>query len=63
MRLNDGIYVLRRDDTLIVKRLGIHPATKKVTISSDKAANPSWTRDRNSIGVVGRIVWAGRKTG
>lgn len=61
-RLNDGIYVLRRDDTLIVKRLGIHPATKRVTISSDNASYPSWSDcDPNSIEVIGRVVWAGRK--
>ena len=61
-RLNDGIYVLRRDDSLIVKRLGIHPATKRVTISSDNAAYPSWPDcDPNSIQIVGRVVWAGRK--
>lgn len=62
LRLNDGIYVLRRDDTLIVKRLSLHPVTKRVTISSDNAAYSSWPDcEPGSIEVVGRVIWAGRK--
>lgn len=61
-RLTDGIYVLRRDDTLIVKRLGIHPVTGRVTISSDNSSHPSWPDcEPSSINVIGRVVWAGRK--
>ena len=61
-RLHEGIYVLRRDDTLVVKRLAVHPATKRVTISSDNAAYPSWPDCAPSdINVIGRVVWTGRK--
>lgn len=61
-RLEDGIYVLRRDDTLIVKRVAINPATRRATISSDNSTYPSWP-DCNvaSLNIVGRVVWAGRK--
>ncbi len=61
-RLQDGIYVLRRDDTLTVKRIAVHPGSKRVTISSDNGAYPSWPDcDPGGVDVVGRVVWAGRK--
>jgi phage repressor protein C with HTH and peptisase S24 domain len=61
-RLQDGIYVLRRDDTLAVKRIAVHPGTKRLTVSSDNAAYPSWPDlDPADVDVIGRVVWAGRK--
>lgn len=63
-RLADGIYVLRRDDMLIVKRLAVNPASKLVTIASDNAAYPVWSEVKpSSIDVVGRVVWTGRRVG
>lgn len=60
--LQDGIYVLRRDDTLTVKRIAVHPGSKKITISSDNNAYPSWPDcDPADVDVIGRVVWAGRK--
>ena len=63
-RLRDGIYVLRRDDTLMVKRLALAPTSGTLTISSDNPAYPSW-RDcpLDSVDVLGRVVWAGRRLG
>ncbi len=63
-RLNDGIYVLRRDDTLMVKRLALAPTSGTLTISSDNPAYPTW-RDcpLDSVDVLGRVVWAGRRFG
>jgi hypothetical protein len=61
-KVQDGIYVLRRDDTLSVKRLAVHPGSRKVTISSDNAAYPTWPDcDPGDVDIVGRVVWAGRK--
>jgi phage repressor protein C with HTH and peptisase S24 domain len=61
-KLQDGIYVLRRDDTLSVKRVAAHPGTRTITISSDNASYPSWPNcDPEDIDVIGRVVWAGRK--
>ncbi len=58
----DGIYVLRRDDTLMVKRIAVHPGSRRLTISSDNGAYPSWPDcPRDSVDVIGRVVWAGRK--
>lgn len=62
IRLQDGIYVLRSDDTLSVKRIAVHPGSRKVTISSDNSSYPSWPDcDPEQVAVVGRVVWAGRK--
>ena len=41
-RLRDGIYVLRADDALVVKRLALHPAGRRVTVQSDNPAYPDW---------------------
>ena len=60
-RLRDGIYVLRRDDALIVKRLALDPAGGRVSIRSDNDAYPSWPDcPLASIDIVGRVVWVGR---
>lgn len=61
-RLRDGIYVLRIDDALMVKRLALSPVEKRVTIRSDNPAYPSWPDcDRAGIDVVGRVIWVGRR--
>jgi phage repressor protein C with HTH and peptisase S24 domain len=63
-RLHDGIYVLRHEDTLAVKRIAVHPGSKRLTISSDNPAYPTWPDcDPKDIDVIGRVVWAGRKIG
>lgn len=60
-RLRDGIYVLRADDALVVKRVTLKPGGRKITISSDNPAYPSWDDvDRSGIQVVGRVIWFGR---
>jgi hypothetical protein len=63
-RLRDGIYVLRIDDALVVKRIAMHPAARKVSIRSDNPAYPGWGDcDPASIDIVGRVVWTGRRIG
>jgi len=63
-RLRDGIYVLRVDGALLVKRLAVNPATRGFIIRSDNAAYPDWTDiDKTQIEIIGRVVWAGRKLG
>lgn len=63
-RLRDGVYVLRRDDALVVKRLGLDPATRRIAIRSDNPAYPSWPDcDPASVDILGRVVWAGRRIG
>jgi phage repressor protein C with HTH and peptisase S24 domain len=61
-RLRDGIYVLRVDGALLVKRLAIHPVGRRVTVQSDNPAYgdlPDCGLDE--IECIGRVIWAGRK--
>lgn len=61
-RMRDGIYVLRVEDALIVKRLAVNPATRSYRIRSDNPAWPDWADcDPALVEIVGRVVWAGRK--
>lgn len=63
-RLRDGVYVLRIDDALVVKRLALNPAARTISIQSDNPAYPGWPGcDPAAIDVVGRVVWAGRRIG
>jgi phage repressor protein C with HTH and peptisase S24 domain len=61
-RLRDGIYVLRRDDELLVKRVAVNPASRRVTLKSDNPAYPTWVDCAvEDLAVIGRVVWsAGR---
>lgn len=61
-RLRDGIYVIRVDNTLLVKRLALHPVGRRVTVQSDNPAYsdlPDCALDE--IECIGRVIWAGRK--
>lgn len=61
-RLRDGIYVLRMDDALSVKRIAIEPQGRKISVTSDNPAYPSWSGlDRRNINIVGRVLWFGRQ--
>ncbi len=60
-RIRDGIYVLRFDDMLNVKRLAMRP-TGGFDILSDNPAYPSWREvDHSGIAIIGRVIWAGRR--
>lgn len=61
-RGGDGVYVLRRDDMLMVKRLTVAPSSGLLTISSDNQAYPTW-RDcpPDSLTIVGRTIAAIRR--
>src|SRR5688572_13870883 len=61
-RLRDGIYVLRRDDALMVKRLATNPFDSRATIKSDNPAYPEWKDcELSTLAIIGRVVWAGRR--
>ena len=61
LRLRDGIYVLRTDDTLMVKRIAITPGSRRITIASDNPAYPTWSdMDPAQIHFVGLVIWFGR---
>lgn len=63
-KLRDGIYVLRLEDALMVKRLALNPAARRLSIKSDNDAYPSWPDcDPAGIDVIGRVIWSGRRIG
>ena len=61
-RLRDGIYVLRFDDTLVIKRIALGPQGRQISVVSDNQNYPSWHDvDRRKIQLIGRVIWFGRK--
>lgn len=61
-RLRDGIYVLRIDDALVVKRLALNPTGRRVTVQSDNPAYPDWPDcSLDEINCIGRVIWSGRR--
>ena len=61
-RLRDGIYVLRRDDALLVKRIAPSPASRRIIIKSDNTSYPSWPDCAiDEVDIIGRVVWVGRR--
>ena len=60
----EGLYVIRIDDMLQVKRISMHPVSKLLTVKSD---NPAYRTYENippeEIVLVGRVVWIGRSLG
>ncbi|MES2327523.1 MAG: S24 family peptidase [Pseudomonadota bacterium] len=61
-RLRDGIYVLRIDDALVVKRLALNPIAKRVTVQSDNPAYSDWPDcSPGEINCIGRVIWSGRR--
>ena len=61
-RLRDGIYVLRIDDALVVKRLALSPTARRVTVRSDNPSYPDWPDcSLEDIKPIGRVIWSGRR--
>ncbi|MEJ7927278.1 S24 family peptidase [Sphingobium sp. AN641] len=61
-RLRDGVYVLRLDGVLMVKRIAIGPLRGHFSVISDNAHYPDWTDiDPALVDIVGRVVWTGRR--
>jgi phage repressor protein C with HTH and peptisase S24 domain len=61
-RLRDGIYVLRIDDAVVVKRLALNPTGRRVTVQSDNPAYPDWPDcGLDEVKPIGRVIWAGRR--
>jgi hypothetical protein len=61
-RLRDGIYVLRIDDALVVKRIALNPVGRRITVQSDNPAYADWPDCRlDDIKPIGRVIWAGRR--
>lgn len=60
----DGLYVLRIDDTLMVKRTQLLPKGKLLITSANEAYAPfeiSTSEPRNDVSIVGKVEWFGRQ--
>lgn len=58
----DGIHLIDSDGMLLVKRLSVHPVTRRIAVTSDNAAYPSFPDcDPAGINIVGRVIWFGRR--
>lgn len=57
---HDGIYVLRRDDALAVKRLQRRP-DGTLSIISDNPAYQASVVTSDSVHIIGRVIWMGRR--
>lgn len=55
----DGIHVIRRDDTLLVKRLQFRPGGRVMILSDNTAYPPEPDVPLSAIEVIGRVVWKG----
>jgi SOS-response transcriptional repressor LexA len=59
--LRDGLYVLRLDGSLLVKRLAMGPRRGRFSVLSDHPQYPDWPDvDPALTTIVGRVVWVSR---
>lgn len=62
VRLRDGVYVLRLDGVLMVKRIALGPRRGLFSVLSDNGHYPDWIDiDPALVAIVGRVVWTGRR--
>ena len=60
----EGIYVLRIDETLMIKRVTTHPTTKRVTLGTDNARYKIYEDlDSGNVEALGRVIWIGHTLG
>jgi len=57
----EGMFVLRHNDTLLVKRAGMAATAGNVTLLSDNKAYPPVEAQLADLHVVGKVLWYGRK--
>lgn len=57
----DGLFVLRFDEALHVKRIGRSASKGSVMVLSDHPSYPSLDMPKADLAVVGRVLWYGRK--
>ena len=57
----EGIYVIRMDDALLVKRIQLQPGNRVVAISDNSAYKSFELPTQDGVAVIGRVVWAGRR--
>lgn len=56
----DGLYVIRADTGLLVRRIALEPARNRIAVLTDNPNYPNWDGlIRNAIQIVGRVIWIG----
>ncbi len=59
--VRDGIYVLRNEGVLHVKRISAHPVKNTLTIRSDNTLYESWPDCApEDVDIIGKVVWISR---
>lgn len=57
----DGLFVIRFDDALHVKRIGRSATRGNVLVISDHSAYRDLDMPKEDLDVIGRVLWVGRK--
>lgn len=57
----EGLFVIRHNETLLVKRAGMSAKNGHVTLLSDNKAYPPVEASLADLSVVGKVLWYGRK--
>lgn len=57
----DGLFVLRMDDVLHVKRVGRSAKSGHITIISDNPSQSDFEKEIGAVTAVGKVLWYGRK--
>ncbi|MEE8295619.1 MAG: S24 family peptidase [Sphingomonadales bacterium] len=56
-----GVYVLRSEEVLNVKRVSVNPSTGYLSIKSDNPLYEDWNDvDPGTVQIIGKVLWAGR---
>ena len=59
--LGGGIYAIKWNDKILVKRLQVNPQTGSVLIKSDNPTYETMETNLDDIEIVGKIIWYGRE--
>src|SRR5437762_14117513 len=60
----EGLYVIRIDDMLQVKRISLHPVTRLLTVKSDNPAYRTCVNIKpDEITIMARVAWIARSLG
>ena len=57
-RLRDGLYVIRVDSELVVRRIALEPSRRRISVLADNSSYPRWTGlTRQCLHIAGRVLW------
>ena len=60
--IRDGLYVLRVEGTIVVRRIALEPRPGLVTVVCDHPKYPHWSSiSKRSLHWIGRVCWIGKR--